>query len=232
MSRSSNIGRADNFRAGRAYAHNAPFSGSLPGILLSHLYVLQYGGSRSKQDYSAPAAAAANNIGLAQAKLSAGALLLNGSLVVDGEAILDVPRNIQLDSSNAGDTTQSVTLVGLDAAGDPLTEVVALNGTTNVFGAKAFSKLTSASVSAALAGNITIGTGTRLGFPFAVWDANEVLFINEDGVASAPTINVSNAGNGLGTFTPETVPDGSIVYTALIQVIDNTESAYTVNPAI
>jgi hypothetical protein len=231
MSDSANIGRADNLRAGRMTAPNAPHSGGKPGVLLSHLYVLQFGG-RSKQGYPAPALAAANNIATAQAILSATTVNLNGSLVTDGEADLDVPRNIQLDSSNAGDTTQSVTLVGLDAVGNELEEIVALNGTTNVFSDKCFSKLISASVSAALAGNITIGTGTKLGFPFAVWNANEVLLVNEDGVASAPTISVSSEGQGMGGFVPETVPDGSIVYTALIQVIDDTESGYDYNPAL
>lgn len=232
MSRASNLGRADNFLAGRAFAHNAPFNGSRPGILMSHLCVLQYGGGRSKQGWDAPAAKAANNICLSQAKLTAGSLNINGALATDGVATISPSRNLRIVSSSAGDTTQVATITGLDAAGNSLTEQLTFNGTNIVTGSQCFSEVSDVSVSAALAGNVTVGTGDTLGFPFAVWDKNEILLVNENGVASTPVINVSNSGNHLGSFLPDTIPDGSTVYTVLAQVVDNTESAYDFNPAL
>lgn len=228
MSDSANIGRADRLRAGRCTAPNAPLSGARPGILLSHLCLVEYGGGDSPQGYNdAPIAKAANNICLAQAKLSAGSLTLNGSLVTGGEAVLPEPRNIQVDSSNAGDTTQTVTVTGLDAVGNAQVEEIAMNGTTNVFGNMTFSKVTDVSVSAALAGNITIGIGDRVGLPFKV-KTGSVILINEDGVISAPTINGLSSTNGLGSFTPATIPDGSVTYQVLCNIYDSTESAYDV----
>lgn len=227
MSRSSNISRSDNMRVGRAYARSAPFSGSLPGILLSHLLVVRWGAG-SKQGYPAPAAAAANNIATAQAVAGAGYATLNGTLVTDGVAYPDVPRNIQLDSSNVGDTTQTVTLSGVDAVGNLIEEDVALNGTTNVFSQKAFKELHSAYVDGAMDGNLTIGTGTALGLPVRIDSVADVLLVNEGGDISEPTVVAAASGNadGLGTITPETAPNGSVVYTALVVVNDSTESAY------
>src|ERR1700692_2947068 len=73
------------------------------------------------------AAASANNIALSQTPGAAGALILNGSLVVGGVAILDNPRRIL---ATTADSTHTLTVVGLSPTGTLLTEVLVLNGTS------------------------------------------------------------------------------------------------------
>lgn len=63
---------------------------------------------------------------------------------------------VHVSSSAVGDTTQSVTVVGLDAAGSPQTEVIALNGTTEVAGVLSFSAINSASLDATCAGDVYV----------------------------------------------------------------------------
>src|SRR5262245_1454988 len=116
MSRSANISRADNIRLGRAYAQNAPFAGSLPGMLASHIMVVRWGPG-SKQGYPAPAAGTATQICAAQAIAGAADAVINGTFASGGVAIMDVPRVPVIVSANAGDTTQTVTIRGYDTVG-------------------------------------------------------------------------------------------------------------------
>lgn len=58
-------------------------------------------------------------------------------------------------SANAGDTTQTVTIYGLDGT-DPVSETLSLNGVTPVVGVQSFTKVTGVIKSAAALGNVTI----------------------------------------------------------------------------
>jgi hypothetical protein len=83
---------------------------------------------------------------------------------VDGATLLFDPRQgisrvLSYVSSNAGDTTVTVTVSGWDVYGIPMTETITLNGTTAVAGKKAFKAIKSAVTGAAsLVGNVSIGT--------------------------------------------------------------------------
>jgi hypothetical protein len=59
-------------------------------------------------------------------------------------------------SDNAGDTTQTVTVDGRDAAGAFVTEAITLNGTTAVLGTQVFERVLSIVMSADAAGTVTI----------------------------------------------------------------------------
>lgn len=63
-------------------------------------------------------------------------------------------------STDIGDTTQSLTVFGLDALNAPISETFALNGTTPVVGTTSFSQVTGALLSAAAAGTVTASDGT------------------------------------------------------------------------
>jgi hypothetical protein len=62
---------------------------------------------------------------------------------------------VDLASDNAGDTTQTVTVYGL-LANVPVSEAVALNGTTNVQTTQTFDKMTAVASDGALAGTVTV----------------------------------------------------------------------------
>lgn len=79
-------------------------------------------------------------------------------LGLDTERAADIPAPGVVDvvSSAVGDTTQSITIYGLNALNVPIKEVIALNGTTNVQGALAFTSITGVRLSAAAVGTITV----------------------------------------------------------------------------
>jgi hypothetical protein len=226
MSASANIGRADKLRAGRCTAASAPISGGKPGILLTHLCLVNFGGGvRSDQGYDAPDAADPDGVCVAQAKATAGSLTLNGVTVVDGVAVFDPPRNVTIDTSDAGNTTQVVTITGRDAVGNLATQTLTCNGVTEVVGEQAFSEVTDISVDAAITGNIFAGFGLKVGLPFKVDDLS-VLVVKEDGlIAEGYTVNAQQDGV-MGTIEFATPPDGNITYQVLAHVFDSTESAY------
>jgi hypothetical protein len=226
MSASSNIGRADVLSAGRCTAANAPVRGGKPGILLSHICAVLFGsGARSPQGYDAPDAADPDGVCVAQAKATAGSLTLNGVTVVDGVAVLNPPRNITIDTSDAGNTTQVVTITGLDAVGNAAEQTLTCNGVTEVVGEVPFSEVHDISVDAAITGNIFAGFGLKVGLPFKV-DTNSILVVQEDGVTTTGhTVNGHQDGT-MGSIEFETPPDGNITYLVAAWVFDTTESAY------
>jgi len=89
-------------------------------------------------------------------------------------ALLDptqtLSRTLQLVSSSASDTSAfSVVIRGYDIYGVPMTESIALNGTTIVYGKKAWKHIVSYSITKSgggtTAGNITVGTSSVFGLP-------------------------------------------------------------------
>ena len=102
------------------------------------------------------AAASATNIRTASSG-SAGALVLNGTLVSNGVATLDVARRILI--TNAADETgKTVDLTGTDRAGNTQSETVTLGGIGSTASVLDYKTLTSAVLSANSAGNLSIGT--------------------------------------------------------------------------
>lgn len=154
---------SDGVRVGRSFSLNG--TAQIPGAPVSPVYLYDI----------VPVALDADGIAAAQAVAGAGNLTLNGALASGGTVTLDVPRTVEIDSSNAGDTTQTATVYGTDVYGNAMTETIAFNGTTAVAGQKAFKTVTRVAISAALAGNANVGTTDVFGLPFRVDSRNYCL---------------------------------------------------------
>jgi hypothetical protein len=173
-----------------------------------------------KVDFGAPAAASATAVVNAVARTGTNTLTTYATAVN-----LDAPRCLQYKSSNAGDTTQTVTARGLDEYGVAITETVTLNGTTAVNGTKAFKTVISDTVSATLVGNLSIGHQNVFGLPFFVQGAGgnggtgigNVLKEVADGATPTAgtlaggdlTIASATTKDVRGVYTPNTTPDGA-----------------------
>ena len=147
-------------------------------------------------------------------------------------ATLNVPlgaptgRNVVVVSSNAGDTTQVVTVTGVDMYGQTMREAITLNGTTTVQGKKAFASVTAVSVSATMTGNLSVGDGTILGLPVYLPNATWILRETQDGATATSGTVVAGAGITVpatstsadvrGTYNPNSAPDGSRSYALLV----------------
>jgi len=79
------------------------------------------------------------------------------TLDVTQMAANDVLRAV---SDNAGDTTQILTITGRNAAGEIVTDPIALNGITPVAGVVTFERYIKSTLSAACAGNVTLERNT------------------------------------------------------------------------
>lgn len=133
------------------------------------------------------AAAAANNIAQSQSP-GAGAITLNGTLVVAGVAVLDSPRRI-LFTSGTSDTGITFTVVGTNSSGNPLTETIT-GGATVASTTQDFKTVSSVTHSGSVAGTLTIGTS---------------------GVGSSSWLNIDQAANPV-NFTLAVVVTGTINY--------------------
>lgn len=149
------ITNADVVRSGNAVSANR----AVLGVPMSNLVIESF----------APALAAAAAAAAAQAVGAAGNLVLTGGSMYNatlGVVVFDVPRNVQTVSTNAGDTTQTMTVYGTDVWGAAVVESLTQNGTTPVVGVKAFKTISRIAYSAAAAGNISAGTGAKLGLSY------------------------------------------------------------------
>ncbi|MGI9143521.1 MAG: hypothetical protein ACR2IJ_10070 [Fluviibacter sp.] len=166
-----------------------------------------------------PATASATAVCAAQAIAGAGNATINGASASGGVATLDVARAVNVDSSGAGDTTQTVTITGTDYWGQAQTEEIAMNGTTAVAGLKAFKTVTAVAVDGALAGNLTVGSTDVFGLPYRVTDAGYILRAGWAGAladdagtfVAADTTSPATATTGdvRGTFDPSSAANGS-----------------------
>lgn len=86
-----------------------------------------------------------------------GAMTLDGALVSGGVATMDYARQIAI-ASDGNDSGITFTVVGTDADGYALTEVVTGPNATTVESTGYFKTVTSVTTSAAAVGNITVGT--------------------------------------------------------------------------
>lgn len=115
------------------------------------------------------ASASATNIRTASGVAAAGNLTLNGSLVTAGVAILDAARRI-LFTTTANETTKTILLAGTNWAGDLISETVTLVNTSTVASVLDYKTVTSAYCSAALTGNLSIGTNGVAASPWVRLD--------------------------------------------------------------
>lgn len=165
-----------------------------------------------------PATKSATAVCAAQAIAGAANATINGASATSGVATFDYARIVTAVSSNAGDTTQSITVTGTDYYGQAQTELIALNGTTTVSGLKAFKTITQVAVSAALAGNLSVGDGDSFGLPYRVTDGGYLLrrgwagaVADNAGTFTAADTATATASTGdvRGTFAPTTAANGS-----------------------
>jgi len=196
---------SDGVRVGRLFTQTAT-----PGAQTSPIYVYDI----------VPAAISTTSIAAAQAVAAAGFLTLTTTT-------LDFPRAVQIVSSTT-DITQTALVTGKDVYGQPMSESIAFNGTTPVFGKKAFSTISSIYVTPLLAGNASVGTSDILGLPYAVNSRNYVqtavngTFVTTGTLTAAVTTSpaTTTTGDVRGTFLPATATDGSKRYTMYIFVKD------------
>jgi hypothetical protein len=166
-----------------------------------------------------PVAKSATAVCAAQAVAAAGNATINGASATGGVATFDYARTVNVDSTNAGDTTQTVTVTGTDYWGQAQTETIALNGTTLVAGQKSFKTITAVAVSALLTGDLTVGNEDVFGLPYRVTDAGYLLrtgwagaVANDAGTfAAADTTSPATATTNdvRGTYAPSSAADGS-----------------------
>jgi len=166
-----------------------------------------------------PATKSATAVCAAQAVAGAGNATINGASATAGVATFDYARTVNVDSTDAGDTTQTVTVTGTDYYGQLQTETIALNGTTAVAGQKAFKTIIQVAVSAALAGNLTVGNEDVFGLPYRVTDAGYLIGVGWAGAlardagtfAAADTTSPATATTNdvRGTYAPSSAANGS-----------------------
>lgn len=180
----------------------------------------------------APAAADVDGICAAQAIAGAADAVINGALASAGAVTMDVPRGVQVDSSDAGDTTQTVTVYGRDVYGASMVETIALNGTTDVLGLKAFASISRVAVDAVMAGNLTVGTTGKLGLPYRpVLGGFLRGRLGEDtadaGTYAAPirTTSTATTADVRGTYLPAGTLNGTNTYSVAIAVANGPTNA-------
>lgn len=163
----------------------------------------------------APATIDDDGICASQNRTGAGALLINGALASGGVCVLDVPRNVVVDSGGAD--TAVITITGTDEYGNTMVESITLNGTTGVAGKKAFKRITAVSSSATITNGFFMGPGDVLGLPVFLSNSINVLYDTEDdatvtdgtyvaGVLTKPT---ATTGDVRGTYDPNSACDGA-----------------------
>ena len=192
---------SDGVRAGRNFANNG--TASLPGVYMSPMNVYDI----------VPVALSATAVAAAQAVAVAGNLTINGASASAGIATLDFPRCVSIISTGA-DTTQTATVFGTDAYGISMSEAIAFNGTNTVSGQKAFKTVTRVAISAALAGNASVGSTDIFGLPFRSNSRNYVLTAWNGAFVTTGTFAAADATSPATTTTDDVrgtylVPDAS-----------------------
>lgn len=142
-------------------------------------------------------------------------------------ATFDVPRNVQLVSTDGTQADNVVTITGADDYGDVMVEAITANGTTTVQGKKAFKTLTSIAVAAGTeATTLDLGFGNVLGLPFNLSSKIYLRDKRADETVEAWTVVVadtdqdSTAGDARGTITPNTTPNNVVNFTCVMVVPD------------
>lgn len=160
-------------------------------------------------------------------------LAMDGTRVVNGVGVLDVPRNITVVSaSNVSAFTFRIT--GTDMYGNVQIEDIAGPNATTTQGVKAFKTVTRCQVY----GNgspaaTSIGFGKVLGLPFYLPTAGHVLLERENNAApgggagafvvGATATPTATTGDPRGTYTPTATVDGSIAFHLLCAVIHTSQ---------
>ena len=119
-----------------------------------------------------PLATASNNaICLSQTPAAAGALTLNGALVVAGVAVMDSPRRVLITAASSNENAKTFTITGIGVNGSTVSEAVTGPSSGTAQSVLDYKTVTSITISAAAAGAITVGTSGVGGSKWVVFDA-------------------------------------------------------------
>lgn len=126
-------------------------------------------------------------------------------------------RALEYKSSNAGDTTQTITTRGYDIYTQPMSETVTLNGTSVVTGKKAFKYIASVTASAVMTGNLSVGTSDTFGINMRsdfweymqVYMAGAFVSANTGWTAGDQAVVLATTGDVRGTYLVQTASDGT-----------------------
>ena len=125
----------------------------------------------------------------------------------------DVPRVVTI-KGNASGITGNVVITGTNAAGAAITDTIALNGATEVVGAKAFKTATQIDLPAethAGTDTVSIGCADIFGLPHIVYNALMLLVKIFDGSTDAGTLAVDADELEKNLYTPAGTPGSSKV---------------------
>ncbi|HNQ98766.1 MAG TPA: hypothetical protein PKN52_02120 [Trueperaceae bacterium] len=154
----------------------------------------------------APITADVDGVAAVQLLGSATDFVLDGARVVDGVAILDVPRNITLTVATTDHSGKTITVYGTDEYGEELIESRAGPNNNTVALAKAFKTVTRVASSAAIATN-----GISVGFGDGIWrsrppSSRERALIGKRGICR-------KRGHWVGSYR------GQVLHSARLQVL-------------
>jgi hypothetical protein len=145
----------------------------------------------------------------------------------------DVPRNVVITVTHASSVVAlSGVITGIDFHGRVITEawsVTATGTTKTATGAKAFKRVDSVTVVAAAdasANSVTIGTGTKFGFPVKVSVASAIKEVAAGSVVTNGTVvaaSTASTADAMGTYSPNTAPDAANDYSVWV-ISDSPES--------
>lgn len=196
-------------------------------------------------DLDRPLTADASAVCAAQAIAGAGNALINGTVsFLDqtlGQRIAQFTQNTkvgicpQMVSTNAGDMTQSVLVIGRDIYGARMSQQKTINGVTPVNFTKAFKWVDSVVVSAAMAGNLTLGTRDAFGFPIFVLEGGHVIKVGWGNVygpdpGTVTTGDLTNPASSStndtrGFYEPSSAADGTKRLTLTLMLTDGAVGA-------
>lgn len=169
-------------------------------------------GSQPRLSTYAPGVVAlgADNAILGDTAMASGAT----TLVTAFAAQPDVPRNLTVKGNGAA-VTGNVVITGINHANAPITETIALSGSSTVVGNKAFKRVDTVTLPAWASANterVRVGTGAKLGLPTPL-SRNTVLAAFRDGAreTTAPTVAVSAAALESNTVTLNSALNGTAV---------------------
>lgn len=166
----------------------------------------------------------------------AGTLAMDGAIAdanldADGNVVLDVPRCLVYDSGGAD--TSVIIVTGYDQYGKLMIESKTLNGTSVVAGTKAFKKIRSITNSSTISNGAFIGTGKRLGLPYAPVPGGFVRGragedTSDSGTYVAPVRTdpaTATTGDVRGTYEPAATLDAATRITVVVAMKNGPQQA-------
>lgn len=157
---------------------------------------------------------AGNNIGI----LAATALTAQAQVITENISNPNIPRNIRMVGNVAG-ITGNVVIKGTNYQDDPITETVALNGTTVVEGIKAFKAVTEIDLPIQVAADntVSLGFGEKLGLPYLLnFNTVRLTALNNVPETAAPTVTTSASAIENNTIKLNSALNGNTVDIYLI----------------